>query len=46
VEKRQHMDILLRYDEVIAQKASKFSVDELRKNAWDTFAPIPILITT
>jgi len=24
------MEILLRYDEVIAQKASKFSVDELR----------------
>ena len=32
------MEILLRYDEVIAHKASKFSVDELRQNSWDTFA--------
>jgi len=39
------MDILLRYDEVITQKASKFSVDELRQNAWDTFAQIPQFVS-
>ena len=37
IERQQHMEILLRYDEVISEKASKFQIAELREDLYRNF---------
>jgi hypothetical protein len=40
LEREQHTDILMRYDEILLDKASKFNIAELREDVYRTFAKL------
>ena len=43
IERQQHTKVLLRYDEVMSDKASKFSIHELREDIYNNFSKKPAI---
>ena len=43
-EREEHMQILLHYDKVMLEKASKISLEEVKQDIITNYAPLPKMV--